>query len=318
MNTRTAMQCLSLVVALLAVLLPLSTSADAASGKNAKQAASLPAQQTFASPEDASKALVTAMRDDDLKAIYAILGPGSGKLIFTGDKVADNAFRERFVAAYDKSMKLDREADAKATLLLGEKDYPFPFPLVKTATGWRFDAKSGAEEIVNRRIGANELAAIQVCLAYVDAQREYALSAGSGAGLPQYAQKIISTPGKHDGLFWPTKAGEPPSPLGPIVTQAKSEGYEEGGGYHGYRYRILTAQGKNAQGGAFDYVVNGKMVGGFGLVASPTRWGVSGVMTFACNHQGVVYQKNLGPDTASIAAKMTRFDPDSTWTKAEN
>ena len=258
------------------------------------------------------------MKSGDLKAVYAVLGPGSGKLIFTGDKVADDALRAQFVAAYDKSTKLDREGDAKATLLIGEKDYPFPYPLVKDAKGWRYDASSGAEEIINRRIGENELAAIQVCLAYVDAQREYALADQSGKGLPQYAQKILSTPGKHDGLYWATKDGEPPSPLGPIVSRAKGEGYREGGGYHGYRYRVLTGQGKDAPGGAYNYIVNGRMVGGFGLVAWPLRYGVSGVMTFICSHNGVVYQKNLGPNTEAVASKMTRYNPDSSWAKAEN
>jgi hypothetical protein len=310
---------LAALAALALAALPIFASdASAAEASAAKQAAALPAQRTFASPEDAAKALVEAMRGSDVKAVYAVLGPGSGRLIFTGDTVEDDALRARFVAAADKSLRLDREGDAKATLLIGEKDYPFPYPVVKGAKGWQFDAKSGAEEIVNRRIGANELSAIQVCLAYVDAQREYALGGASGKGLPQYAQRILSTPGKRDGLYWETKDGEPPSPLGPIVSGAQREGYREGGGYHGYRYRILTGQGKDARGGAYDYIVNGRMVGGFGMVAWPLRWGVSGVMTFVCNHDGIVYQKNLGPDTAAIAAKMTRFNPDSTWTKAEN
>jgi hypothetical protein len=319
MKSRTEVQWAPFLLVSLAMLLPCAPSAQAAEAKAAKQAAALPAHRSFTSPEDAAKALVESMRAGDLKGIYAVLGPGSGKLIFTGDKVADKALRDQFVAAYEKSMKLEREGDAKATLLIGEKDYPFPYPLVKGAAGWRFDAKSGAEEIINRRIGTNELAAIQVCLAYVDAQREYALADRTGNSLPQYAQKIISTKGKHDGLYWPTKAGEPQSPLGPIVSRAKSEGYSEvGGGYYGYRYRILTGQGKDAPGGAYNYVVNGKMIGGFGMVAWPVRWGVSGVMTFICNHDGVVYQKNLGADTATIAEKMTRYNPDSTWKKAEN
>jgi hypothetical protein len=305
--------------AVLIAVAPCAQLVHAADAKAAKKTASLPAQRAFASPGEAAKALVAAMRADDLRALYAILGPGSGKLIFTGDKVADNAMRDQFVAAYEKSMKLDTQGDAKATLLLGEKDYPFPYPLAKTAAGWQFDARSGAKEIVDRRIGANELWTIQVCLAYVDAQREYVLKDRDSNGLLEYAQRLVSTPGKHDGLYWQAKEGEPPSPLGPLGLQARSEGYGKGvGAYHGYRYKILTGQGKDAPGGAYDYVVKGKMIGGFGLVAWPARWGASGVMTFVCNHDGVVYQKDLGPDTATTAATMTRFNPDSTWTKADN
>ena len=202
---------------------------------------------------------------------------------------------------------------------MGENSYPFPFPLVKDAAGWRFDARRGANEIVNRRIGANELATIQVCLAYVDAQREFVLKDRDSNGVLEYAQKLVSTPGKHDGLYWAAKEGESPSPLGPLGLKARHEGYgKDAGAYHGYRYKILTGQGKGAPGGAYDYVVKGKMIGGFGLVAWPARWGASGVMTFVCNHEGVVYETNLGPDTGTIAAAMTRFNPDSTWKKSEN
>jgi hypothetical protein len=318
MKPVTSFRAAALAVAVLVSLPLFPATAQAADAKATGPAMALPAQRSFASADDAAKALVEAMRGDDLKAVYAVLGPGSGALIFSGDKVADDALRARFVAAYDKSMRVDPEGDARATLLIGVNDYPFPYPLVRHAKGWSFDARSGAEEIVNRRIGENELAAIQVCLAYVDAQREYALADASGKGLPQYAQKILSTPGKRDGLYWETKDGEAPSPLGPIVLRAKGEGYGEGGGYHGYRYKVLTAQGKDASGGAYDYIVNGRMIGGFALVSWPLRWGVSGVMTFICNHDGVVYEKNLGPDTATIAAKMTRYNPDSTWTRAEH
>ncbi len=277
-------------------------------------------QRNFASPEEATKALHAAMKSGDWKQIYAVLGPGSGKLIYTGDKVADSATRTQFVEAYDKSAKFDREGNAKATLLLGQNDYPFPFPLVKGAKGWAFDSRAGAEEIVNRRIGENELAAIQVCLAYVDAQREYATRDRDNNGLLEYATKLVSTPGKHDGLYWPTKEGEPPSPFGPLATRAAGEGYglDATGGpgaYHGYHYRVLSAQGQFAQGGAYDYHVKGRMIGGFAMVAYPARWGVSGVMSFTCNHDGVVYEKNLGRDTPALAKAMTRFDPDPSWQK---
>jgi hypothetical protein len=215
-------------------------------------------------------------------------------------------------------VKFDRQGDAAATLLIGPNDYPFPFPLVKTAKGWKFDAKSGAEEIVNRRVGENELAAIQTCLAFVDAQREYVLADHDGNGKLEYARRIVSSPGKRDGLYWPSAAGEPPSPLGPLAAEATRKGYDRTSrAYHGYRFKVMTAQGKAAPGGAYDYIVDGRMIGGFAFVAWPARWGVSGVMTFICNHDGVVFQKNLGKDTPSIAANMTRYNPDSTWEKAQ-
>jgi hypothetical protein len=296
-----------------------AAAADVANGTAAKATAGI-AQRSFASPEEGARALQAAMKSGDWKQIYAVLGPGSGQLIYTGDRVADTATRTMFVEAYEKSAKFDRDGDSKATLLLGANDYPFPYPLVKGAEGWMFDARAGAEEIVNRRVGENELAAIQVCLAYVDAQREYATLDRDSNGLLEYATKLASTPGKHDGLYWPTKDGEPPSPFGPLATRAASEGYGKNatggpGAYHGYHYRILTAQGQFAQGGAYDYRVKGRMIGGFALVAYPARWGVSGVMTFMCNHDGVVYEKNLGNETTGTARAMTRFDPDPTWTK---
>jgi DUF2950 family protein len=308
-------------LAALLVCVPYVSDVRAAQVAPAKNSHVAFAQRSFPSPEDAAKALAAAMRADDVHTVHAVLGRGSEKLIYSGDKVADNRMRDNFVAAYDKSMKLDRQGDAKATLIVGENDFPFPYPLVKDTAGWHFDAKAGADEIINRRIGANELAAIQVCLAYVDAQREYSLRETTGKGLPEYAQKLVSTPGKHDGLYWDAKEGEPPSPLGPLGEQARREGYGKGkggGAYHGYRYRILTGQGKDAPGGVYHYVVKGRMIGGFGLVAWPARWGASGVMTFICNHGGVVYEKNLGPQTAAAAEAMTRFNPDSTWKKDEN
>jgi Protein of unknown function (DUF2950) len=274
-------------------------------------------QRTFATPEDAGRALIEAIESDNGRAIYAVLGQGSGMLLYTRDRVQDKGMRAAIAAAYRIRVRYELAGDAKATMLLGDNDYPFPFPLVKGAAGWQFDAKSGAEEIVNRRIGANELAAINVCLAYVDAQREYVLRDRDNNGLLEYAQKLASTPGTHDGLYWRTGEGEPPSPFGPLAARARSEGYSKGDEpYYGYYYRILTAQGKDAAGGAYDYIVDGKMIGGFALVAWPARWGVSGVMTFVCNHDGVVYEKNLGRETPTIAAKMTLYNPDATWKKS--
>jgi hypothetical protein len=278
-------------------------------------------QASYASPADAARALYDAVKAHKLKSVYSVLGPGSDKLIYTGDAVADQQMRDRFLAAYDKAIKIEPEGDAKAILLLGEQEFPFPFPLVKIAKGWQFDAEAGAEEIINRRIGENELFAIKSCLAYGDAQQEYSEADRDGDGLIEYAQKFRSSEGKRDGLFWPTKDGEPLSPLGPFAAQVKAEGYSAKDAnpvpLHGYYYRVLTAQGKDAPGGAYDYLVRGNLLGGYALVAYPARWGASGVMTFICNHDGVVYQKNLGESTAELASKMTAFNPDAGWQKAE-
>jgi len=279
------------------------------------------AQTAYATPEDAAKALYDVVKAHELKSTLQVLGPGSDKLIFTGDAVADQQMRERFLAAYDKSLKVEREGDAKAILLVGENASPFPFPLVKGAKGWSFDAKAGAEEIINRRIGENELFAIKSCLAYSDAQREYAEADRDGDGLIEYAQKFRSSEGKRDGLFWPTAENAPPSPLGPFASQVRSEGYSAKDArqmpLHGYYYRVLTGQGKDAPGGAYDYMVRNNLIGGYALVAYPARWGASGVMTFICNHDGVVYQKSLGEKTSEIASRMTQFNPDTSWKKAE-
>ncbi|MDH5263175.1 MAG: DUF2950 domain-containing protein [Betaproteobacteria bacterium] len=279
-------------------------------------------QPAYATPDEAVKALVAAVRLADARRTHEVLGPGTHKLVLSGDPVADQQSRDRFIDSFDKRSRIEMKGDARATLLIGEKDWPFPFPLVKRAAGWQFDSRAGAEEILNRRIGRNELAAMQVCLAYVDAQREYAQTEGHRYGAPSYAMKLVSTEGNRDGLYWRTGEGEPPSPFGPLASKAGKEGYGKGATalnepYHGYYYRILTRQGSHAPGGAYDYVVDGRMIGGFALVAYPARWGASGVMTFLVNHDGVVYQKNLGKGTGSAALGMTSFDPDSSWTKVE-
>lgn len=270
----------------------------------------------YASPQAAVDDLVTALRAADFARMRKVLGPGSDRLIRSGDAVADANGRARFIAAYDARAAVELQGDDRATLVIGENDWPFPVPLVKTARGWSFDTASGARELLDRRIGRNELSAIQVCLAYVDAQREYAQSAGNDGGVHQYARKFSSSSGRKDGLYWPTPEGGKPSPLGPLVGKAHTEGYARQP-YHGYRYRILLAQGPDAQGGAYDYVVKGRMIGGFALVAYPARWGSSGVMTFIVNHDGVVYEKNFGPRTSEIASRISRFDPDSSWNKVQ-
>jgi hypothetical protein len=275
-------------------------------------------QKTFSSPEEGVKALMEATKKNDTKAMLTILGPEAKSIIQSGDQVSDRAAFERFVKSYEEANKLVKSGDTQAILEVGKDAWPFPIPLVKENAGWRFDTQEGKEEIINRRIGRNELDVIQVSLAFVDAEREYYQRDPDGDKLLQYAQKFISTKGKRDGLFWETKPGEQPSPLGPLVARARGEGYKGAGGkpipYHGYYYRLLMGQGKDAPGGAYDYVVRGKMMGGFGMVAYPAQYGSSGIMTFIVNHDGVVYQKDLGPKTASIAQSMTRFNPDKTWT----
>jgi hypothetical protein len=275
------------------------------------------AQRTFATPEQAAAALADAIRSNDRAHIHSVLGPVSVNLIHSGDAVQDAAGRQRFLDAYATGVKIDPSGDARVTLLIGSEQFPFPFPLVKSATGWKFDSTAGSEEVLNRRIGRNERSAIQVCLAYVDAQREYATKDRDKDGLLEYAQKFVSTTGKRDGLYWDTREGEAASPLGPLSTRAKEQGYANFEPYYGYYYKILTGQGADAPGGALSYIVRGQMIGGFALVAYPARWGASGVMTFICNHQGAVYEKNLGKDTPAIAERMTRYNPDASWKKTD-
>ena len=274
-------------------------------------------QKTYGSPDEAAKALVAAARADDAKAMLAILGAEAKKLLFSGDAVADHAAREKFVKAYDEANKLEMAGDAKAILAVGKDAWPLPIPVVKVGDAWRFDAKQGAEEILNRRIGRNELSAIQAVEAYVDAQREYYLLNPTQDKLLQYAQRFVSSKGKKDGLYYPTAKGETPSPLGQLFESATAAGYKPGSGkpspYYGYRYRILKAQGPDAPGGAYDYVVRGKMIGGFALIAYPASYGSSGIKTFIVNHDGIVYEKDLGPDTATAAQKIRKFNPDGTW-----
>ena len=310
-----------IVLALLTVVALAVSPAHAASPAPAASARPAFVQSTYASPEDAAKALAAAMRTDERKLIWRVLGPGASKFVRSGDPVQDEEAREAFVAAYDKSVKFERDGDSRATLLIGPTDFPFPYPLVRQNGRWQFDAKQGNEQVLDRRIGRNELAAIKVCLAYVDAQREYAALDRDDNGLLEYAQSLMSTPGKRDGLYWETKAGERPSPLGLLTANARVEGKPArgpGNPYHGYYYKVLTGQGKDAPGGAYDYIVDGKMIGGFALVAYPARWGGSGVMTFICNHDGVVFERNLGKDTVATASAMTVYNPDASWEKSRD
>jgi hypothetical protein len=278
------------------------------------------AQQDYKTPQGAVDALVATARSGDQKAALVVLGRGGEDIISSGDKVSDDAARERFVASYDAKHQIAMDGDKKATLVIGNNDYPFPIPLARNKDGtWSFDTAAGRQEILARRIGHNELDAIQTSLAYVDAQNDYAAK-DRGDGEGAYARRFISESGKKDGLYWPTAQGEEQSPLGELFAAASRQGYRAGEGrspYHGYYYKILTRQGPAATGGAVDYVVRSKMIGGFALVAYPAEYRNSGVMTFIVNHDGTVFQKDLGPDTAKLAEAMTSFNPDKTWTKVD-
>jgi hypothetical protein len=278
------------------------------------------AQQNYKTANAAIDALVTAAKSGDQKAALVVLGPGGDDILSSGDKAADDAVRARFVASYDAKHEIKMEGDNRATLIIGDNDYPFPIPLTRKDGKWLFDTEAGRLEILARRIGHNELDAIQVCLAYVDAQDEYAEIDRTGAGVGVYAGRFISRAGKKDGLYWPRVEGEEESPLGELFAVASRQGYRAGEGrspYRGYYYGILTRQGPHAPGGALNYIVNGKMIGGFALVAYPAHYRNSGVMTFIVSHEGIVFQKDLGPNTDEIAEKITSFDPDPSWKKAE-
>jgi Protein of unknown function (DUF2950) len=279
------------------------------------------AQEDYKTPQAAVDALVATARSGDQKAALVVLGRDGEDIISSGDKVSDDAVRARFVASYDTKHQITMDGDNKAILVIGDNDYPFPIPMVRNKNGtWSFDTEAGRREVLYRRIGHNELDAIQTSLAYVDAQNDYAAQDRTGAGTGVYAQRFISTPGKKDGLYWPTAPGEEESPLGELFAAASKQGYRAGEGrspYHGYYYKILTKQGPAAEGGAADYIVDDKMIGGFALVAYPAQYRNSGVMTFIVNYDGTVFQKDLGPDTADIAEHMTSFNPDPTWKKVD-
>jgi hypothetical protein len=275
------------------------------------------AQQRFNTPDAAVEALVAAARSGDRRTVLSILGPGSQELVSSGDPVADDNIKQEFLAAYDAQHRIVSESGKPSILVMGQNDWPFPIPLVQKDGQWSFDTAAGREEILARRIGRNELGAIKAALAYYDAQNEYADKFKDEAGQAVYAQKIVSSPGKKDGLYWPTSGSEPDSPLGEAVAAATQQGYRVGAGepFHGYYYKILTGQGPNAPGGFVDYVVRGNMIGGFGLVAFPAEYGNSGIMTFIINNDGDVYERDLGPRTGRIASRMTEFNPDHNWRK---
>ena len=298
---------------------------EAAAKPAATAKATAAKQRSFASTDEAAGALVEAVRAKDVTGLLAIVGPGSKDWLFSGDQVADANDWKKFLAAYDEKHAFETKGN-NTILNVGKDDWPFPAPLVKHGDKWSFDANAGREEILNRRIGGNELDTMQTLLAVVDAQREYAAGDLDGNGFADYAQRFLSTPGKKDGLYWADEPGKPQSPLGPLVADAAKEGYgknakdaaqkQQQQPYHGYYYKLLTSQGKDAAGGAYDYMVKGKLLGGFAIVAWPARYRVSGVTTFIVNHDGVIYEKDLGANGAAVASAMTRYNPDPSWRKA--
>ena len=288
------------------------------------------AQETFSSPQQAMQALVQAAQAKDHAALDKIFGPAAQQLL-SGDPVEDAKDLDDFSKGVQESAQLKQESDSKYTLTIGQNNWPFPVPIVKQGDQWVFDTKAGSQEILDRRIGENELSAITTCRAYVVAQWEYFTHDDWGHdGVAAYAPRFISTPGQHDGLYWETAPDEAPSPLGGLVAEARAEGYgsqkgaaqnsdresNSSGGrhpYHGYYFKILTRQGPHAPGGAYDYIINGNMIAGHALIAYPDKWGNSGVMTFIVNQQGRVYEKNLGPSTDTLASAITEYDPDVSW-----
>jgi len=304
-------------VRLAALGLTLFACAGALAGADASAAA--PPQRHFDSPDEALKALLAAAKAGDRPAVDAIFGPGVGALL-SGDAKQDAIEFASFTKSLERNAYWVRKADDRYVLNIGDQNWPMPIPLVGKDGSWFFDTAAGKDEIVNRRIGKDEITAIRVCRTYIAAQREYASEDRDGSGVFKYAQKLRSAPGARDGLYWKASPDDDQSPLGPLVAEARAEGYThktaegEPQPFHGYLFKILTAQGPAAPGGAYDYVINGNMIAGFALVAYPAHWGESGVMTFIVNQWGKVYQRNLGAGSAEIGAAMTEFNPDSGWT----
>jgi hypothetical protein len=301
------------LIGMLAVLIAIT-------GYEGMAQAATPKQKTFKSPDAAVNALMEASRTHDVKALIALFGPGSDDLVSSGDDVDDARGRDMFVKAYGEAHRLEMAGKNKCILYVGKDDWPMPVPIVKTGKRWYFQTEEGRQEILSRRVGKNEIGAIQTSLAIVDAEKEYAVLDRDTDQLLEYANKFESEKGQKDGLYWETAPGEPLSPLGPFVARATAEGYgkaEQMSPYHGYLFRIITAQGENAKGGAYSYIVNGNMIGGFAIVAYPAQYRSSGVKTFIVNHEGIVYEKDLGPETAKLAVAITVFDPDKSWKKVE-
>jgi len=284
--------------------------------KSATTAAVQPQEKTFDTAQQAADTMIAAVKNDDVAALLAIFGPDGKDFVSTGDDVQDKNSRAAFAAMAQRKMQVevDPHNPNRAILYVGDEDWPTPVPIVKQGGKWHFDSKAGRTEILDRRIGSNELDAIVICRGYAEAQKEYASEIHDNSGVNQYAQRVISTSGKSDGLAWRNPDGTEGGPIGEAVAKAIEEGYtNKSEPYHGYHFKTLKGQGPAAPLGKLDYVVNGAMIGGFALVAWPAEYRVSGVQTFIVSYDGVVYQKDLGPDTANIAAAMERYNPDKTW-----
>ncbi|MBL0716226.1 MAG: DUF2950 domain-containing protein [Desulfosarcina sp.] len=277
--------------------------------------------KAFDSPQKAIEALAGAVKKDDVQAIISIFGPEGKDIFLSGDPVADQSDRTRFLEDLKEGHRFEGKGPGKAILVLGNEEWPFPIPLVKQGNQWYFDVSAGKQEILDRRIGQNELNVINVMTTYVDAQNEYAAKDLDGDGVHAFASGLRSDPGKKNGLYWPAKEGEAMSPMGPLVADAVRRGYVRKNGnkspYHGYYYGSIPGQGDHAYGGAYDYQTHGKMILGHALLAYPAKYGISGIMTFMVNQQGVLYEKDLGQETASLAAAITIFDPDKSWNETD-
>lgn len=279
-------------------------------------------QKSFSTRQNSIDSLVAALRSNNDAELLAILGPDSANYISSGDTVADQKDRARFLKAYEEKNGLEQEEENRTVLLIGKEDYPFPIPIIRQGNAWIYDTREGIEEVLNRRIGEYELHTIEIMYEYTAAQREFACLKREGGG-SVFAQNFGSSEGMKDGLYWDAAEGEDASPFGPLIAIATEEGYlvdqEEDfpEPFYGYYFKILKAQGEHANGGPFDYVADGKMVLGFAMVAYPAKYGASGVMTFIVNQEGVIYEKNLGEDTSARASAMTTFDPDNTWRQYE-
>lgn len=281
-----------------------------------------PQQRGFDTPQMAADALIQAAGTHNTAALNELFGPEGKDLISSGDPVQDKNYAAAFaaMAKLKETVVVDRKNAARAILTVGASDWPLPVPIIKRKGKWYFDPEAGRNEILYRRIGSNELDAIQVCRGFVEAQREYASTVRDESGINQYAQRIMSTPGKHDGLYWKNEDGTPGGPISEAIARAIEEGYSPGvrSGYHGYYFKVLTGQGPAAPMGELDYVINGLMIGGFALVAVPAEYGVSGVKTFIVSHNGIVYEKDLGPESLNIAKGMERYNPDKTWHRTDD
>ncbi len=277
-------------------------------------------QRSFQSAEEAVSKLVEAVRSGNAQEIVNVLGPGGRDIASSGDPVADQARLTRFLEAFDQQHQIQKDSASEAVLLVGEDEFPFPIPIVSDNGKWYWDTDQGLDEILTRRIGENELATIDVMLGYVAAQYEYAEQDRDGKGA-QYARRLMSREGQRDGLYWPVSDGEDQSPIGPLIAEAQSKGYSgtgSGPAYNGYVFRVLYGQGKSAEDGARDYIFNGRMIGGFALIATPAEYANSGVMTFIVNQDGIIYERDLGPNTRERAAEIRLFDPGPTWKKVDN